>query len=204
MNNRTPDGKPLCSYCGVPRRPCAGCGKTHRPNGRTPDGKPLCQTCWAKHPAALHPCTACGSLNRHFHFGLCAACAARRHLTEALTGTDGKVRPELTTVVEAMLRPPPLAVLRWVRKSPPGDLRGPGQRDRSCWPRPHRTGHIANTDKLSVSTQAFPAGPASAREAFFMPGLTPGHTGPPPRSRRSRAIPRGPKHNDFTQDEGDA
>ncbi|GAA3872472.1 hypothetical protein GCM10023084_26790 [Streptomyces lacrimifluminis] len=118
VNNRTPDGKPLCSYCGVPRKPCAGCGKIHRPNGRTPDGKPLCQTCWAKHPAARRPCTACGSLERRFHFGLCAACAARRHLTEALTGTDGTVRPELAPVMEAMLRPPPLAVLRWVRKTP--------------------------------------------------------------------------------------
>ncbi|WP_406346539.1 hypothetical protein OH787_06360 [Streptomyces sp. NBC_01547] len=118
INNRTATGEPVCATCGVPPRACAECGKTHRPAGRTDRGRPLCQTCWIKHPRARKPCARCGTLERLYHQNRCASCARDRSLREILTGPDGRPRPEHTPVLEALRKPDPRAVLRWIHKTP--------------------------------------------------------------------------------------
>ncbi|WP_415944424.1 hypothetical protein [Streptomyces sp. 067-1] len=118
VNNRTATGEPLCGNCGKKPKPCDGCGKVYRVSARTADGRGLCQTCWAKHPAARQPCAACGSVERLYHHGLCAACAAPRSLHRALAGPNGRLRPELEGVYTALLRLPPHASLRWSNRRP--------------------------------------------------------------------------------------
>ncbi|MGW7008269.1 hypothetical protein ACWGCW_37160 [Streptomyces sp. NPDC054933] len=118
VNNRTATGEPLCGNCGNKSKPCAGCGGIFRTSGRTPEGEPLCQTCWAKHPAARRPCAHCGSVERLYRHGRCAACARSADLRDVLSPPGGLVRPELEPVFQALLKPPPRTVLRWIHKVP--------------------------------------------------------------------------------------
>ncbi|MEV5506565.1 hypothetical protein [Streptomyces orinoci] len=118
VNNRTATGEPLCGNCGNKPKPCAGCGGTFRASGRNPEGEPLCQTCWAKHPAAHRPCSKCGSVERLYRHGRCAACVRSTDLREVLSSPGGTMRPELTPIFQALLAPPPRTVLRWIHKVP--------------------------------------------------------------------------------------
>ncbi|OIK08129.1 hypothetical protein BIV23_00930 [Streptomyces monashensis] len=118
VNNRTATGEPLCGNCGNRSKPCAGCGGIFRTSGRTPEGEPLCQTCWAKHPAARRPCAHCGSVERLYRHGRCAACARSADLRDVLSPPGGPVRPELEPVFQALLKPPPRIVLHWIHKVP--------------------------------------------------------------------------------------
>ncbi|MEU9383216.1 hypothetical protein AB0D38_20510 [Streptomyces sp. NPDC048279] len=115
---RTASGEPLCKRCGAPKGTCAHCERTRPTYGRTAQGEPLCETCWKRHERARRPCTECGTVERLFHFGLCAACAARHQLALALSGPDGIMRAELDCVYSALLRvTTPPALLAWLRRS---------------------------------------------------------------------------------------
>jgi hypothetical protein len=116
VNNRTATGEPLCGNCGNRPKPCVGCGGNFRTSGRTPEGEPLCQTCWSKHPAAHRPCTQCGSVERLYRNGQCAACVRAADLRDVLSPPGGLIRPELEPVFEALLKPPPRTVLHWIHK----------------------------------------------------------------------------------------
>ncbi|EHM25770.1 MULTISPECIES: hypothetical protein [Streptomyces] len=118
VNNRTATGKPLCGNCGTKPKPCSGCGGLFRASGRTPEGEPLCQTCWAKHPAVHRLCTQCGSVERLYRHGQCAACARADDLRDVLSAPGGLIRPELEPVFQALLEPPPCTVLHWIHKIP--------------------------------------------------------------------------------------
>ncbi|MFI8880254.1 hypothetical protein [Streptomyces sp. NPDC055243] len=115
----TASGEPLCKQCRAPKGLCAQCERTRPTYGRTAQGEPLCETCWKRHERARRPCSGCGTVERLFHFGMCASCAARHQLTLALTGPDGAMRKELVYVHSALLRiTSPRALLAWLRRSP--------------------------------------------------------------------------------------
>lgn len=115
---RTTSGEPLCKRCVEPKGPCSQCDRNRPTYGRTAEGKPLCETCWNRHERARRACTQCGTIERLFHFGLCAGCAARRQLSLALSGPDGTVDAELEPVYSALVRvTPPHALLGWLRRS---------------------------------------------------------------------------------------
>ncbi|MFI6961782.1 hypothetical protein [Streptomyces sp. NPDC050255] len=118
VNNRTATGEPLCGNCGNKPKPCTECGGTFRISGRTPEGDPLCQTCWAKHPAARRPCIRCGSVERLYRHGCCAACARSADLRDVLSPPGGLMRPDVEPVFHALLKPPPRTVLHWIHKVP--------------------------------------------------------------------------------------
>lgn len=167
VNNRTAIGEPLCGNCGNKPKPCVGCGGIFRISGRTPEGEPLCQTCWAKHPVAHRPCTQCGSVERLYRHGQCAACVRAADLRDVVSPPGDLMHPELEPVFQALLKPPPRTVLRWIHKIPArrAVLQAPGHGARTGHPRgPRPLRHRADC-RIS-------AGRAGRRRSPARPGRT--------------------------------
>lgn len=114
---RTADGEPLCSSCGATHRPCAQCGRTLRIQAIAPNGDELCPTCWRHHPARKRPCSECGTATHLRHHGLCPDCAARARLREVLS-VEGRMRPGIEPVFNALLRQPGTNLLYWLNRHP--------------------------------------------------------------------------------------
>ncbi|WP_229700341.1 hypothetical protein [Streptomyces kronopolitis] len=108
---------PRCRTCSRKLEPCTDCGRPSRVVARTARG-PICENCWEKAPEAHKPCKQCGTVERLFHFGLCRRCAADRQLRKLLTSPDGKHRPELGKVADALLNLNPRRTLLYLRESP--------------------------------------------------------------------------------------
>ncbi|MGW7594861.1 hypothetical protein [Streptomyces rubiginosohelvolus] len=117
VSYRTASGEPLCTACGATHRPCAECGRTLRIKAITPDGLELCQNCWHRHPARQRPCRECGTTTHLHHRGLCPDCAARERLGEVLS-IDGRMRPGVEPIFDALLRQPGTSLLAWLRRRP--------------------------------------------------------------------------------------
>ena len=115
---RQPDGTALCGVCGRKKEICIHCNIRKEVNGRTVDG-PLCSSCYAKDPISFRNCNQCGSLERLHHFGLCSRCACPGVLLSMLTQPDGRMRPELETVMNVLLTNEPVPLLLWLSKPAP-------------------------------------------------------------------------------------
>ncbi|MET7296763.1 hypothetical protein ABZS79_32500 [Streptomyces griseoloalbus] len=108
---------PRCRTCSRKLEPCTDCGRLKTVAARTPRG-PICENCWEQAPEAHKPCKQCGTVERLFHFGLCWRCAGDRQLRKLLTPPDGKPRPELDKIVDALLNHNPRRALLYLRESP--------------------------------------------------------------------------------------
>ncbi|MER7742565.1 hypothetical protein ABTX34_30375 [Streptomyces sp. NPDC096538] len=117
VSYRTADGEPLCSSCGATHRPCAQCGRTLRIHGIAPNGDELCPTCWRHHPARKRPCSECGTATHLHHYGLCPDCAARARLRDVLS-IEGRMRPGIEPVFNALAGRPGTNVLYWLNRRP--------------------------------------------------------------------------------------
>lgn len=111
-------GEALCGECGRKKATCAVCARSRPIHGRTALGEPLCAACWITHPGRRRPCVRCGTLQLPYRAGRCMGCTARADLCEALTGTDGRMRPELEPVYRALARAKPQPLMRWVHRIP--------------------------------------------------------------------------------------
>lgn len=107
---------PRCRTCSRKLEPCIDCGRPSRVVARTARG-PICENCWEKAPEAHKPCKQCGTVERLFHYGLCRRCAADRQLRKLLTPPDGKHRPELDKVADALLNLNSRRTLLYLRES---------------------------------------------------------------------------------------
>ncbi|MFF8943221.1 hypothetical protein ACF1A5_13315 [Streptomyces sp. NPDC014864] len=107
---------PRCRTCSRKLEPCTDCGRPSRVVARTARG-PICENCWEKAPEAHKPCKQCGTVERLFHYGLCRRCAADRQLRKLLTPPDGKHRPELDKVADALLNLNSRRTLLYLRES---------------------------------------------------------------------------------------
>lgn len=108
---------PRCRTCSRKLEPCTDCGRPKTVAARTPRG-PICENCWEQAPEAHKPCKQCGTVERLFHFGLCRRCAGDRQLRKLLTPLDGKPRPELDKIVDALLNHNPRRTLLYLREPP--------------------------------------------------------------------------------------
>ncbi|GAA2121376.1 hypothetical protein GCM10009759_71020 [Kitasatospora saccharophila] len=115
VHARAADGGPLCSNCSRRRELCSACSTVRPVYARTTDGRALCKICYPKDPISFRHCTACGSLERLHHHGLCPACAAQHQLRTLLAGPDGQVHPRHEPIAAALLAGPPSSFLLWLR-----------------------------------------------------------------------------------------
>ena len=115
---RAENGRALCSLCVRKKEICIRCNTRKEVYARTQDG-PLCQTCYSKDPISFRECTSCGTLERLYHFGLCARCACPGVVRGLVVRADGTIRPELGPVIGALLTNDPVALLEWLSNPAP-------------------------------------------------------------------------------------
>lgn len=116
---RWPEG-PVCDPCYIAalrrRGTCATC-KTGRRLVHPPGpNATICADC-AGVPVS-HTCTDCGIEDRAYERGRCAPCALNRRTAAALSGPDGRHRPDLEPVYQAITTTDaPRTALNWLRNS---------------------------------------------------------------------------------------
>jgi hypothetical protein len=92
-------GEPWCVACQQRWAHCTGCGEVRPVRGGTLD-EPRCATCTRPEPGFWRDCPGCGQQGR-IHNRRCARCAVRQRVRELL-GDDGKIRPELQALHDAL------------------------------------------------------------------------------------------------------
>lgn len=102
-------GRTLCTSCypkvGQPKRACGNCGRVRRTAKKATDQHPdLCPACWWE-PIAV--CSRCGNQGMcngtRQDMPLCLRCRLADKVTDALTGPDGLVTPELVPLRDAVV-----------------------------------------------------------------------------------------------------
>ncbi len=74
---------------------------------------PLCAACITADPAIWKPCPSCGESGR-LVARVCIRCHLRQRLDELVADGDGRVRPELQVLYEALASSRPATALRWL------------------------------------------------------------------------------------------
>jgi hypothetical protein len=109
-------GMPRCETCSAHKQPCARCGNLRQAAARTPEGY-LCWACYTKEPVSFKTCAGCGTVERLYHYGLCARCACDQRLDELLAGPGPARRAKLVPLHRALRDADPRQMLRWLAGS---------------------------------------------------------------------------------------
>ncbi len=109
-------GMPRCETCSEHKQPCARCGNLRQAAARIPEGY-LCWACYTKDPVSFKTCAACGTVERLYHYGLCARCACDQLLGELLVGPEPARRAKLEPLHRALRDADPRQMLRWLASS---------------------------------------------------------------------------------------
>jgi hypothetical protein len=94
-------GTPWCTACAQRWVKCVGCKKVAPLRGGTIE-QPLCATCTRPEPGFWRSCTDCGRSGR-IHAGRCSRCGLQRRLRGLLGDDEGRIRPELMALHEALV-----------------------------------------------------------------------------------------------------
>jgi hypothetical protein len=116
VHARIGTGELLCARCGRIPRLCTGCSMPKVISAVLPDGS-FCQRCYRQHPAALRPCTSCGTIELLHHFGLCVRCAARSRLHDWASSKDGSIPEFVSPVVRLLGDTDPVRLMAWMDRS---------------------------------------------------------------------------------------
>ena len=109
-------GQPWCRACQKRWTRCTGCGEVKPVRGGTRT-EPLCSTCVRPEPGFWQKCPACGSAER-LRGDRCARCTLDTRLHHLLAGPDGRLRPELRALKDALSSTErPTATHAWLSKA---------------------------------------------------------------------------------------
>lgn len=109
-------GRPWCATCSHSWATCSSC-QTLAPVRAGTRTTPLCANCTSAEPGTWKTCPTCGDTG-HLLARVCSRCRLRRRLDALLADADGKVRPELQPLEEALLGVDrPATALNWLSRS---------------------------------------------------------------------------------------
>ncbi|MGH3266551.1 MAG: hypothetical protein ACRDNS_31690 [Trebonia sp.] len=108
-------GQPWCASCSRTWAPCSGCGAWAPVRAGT-RAAPLCAACVTADPTIWKTCPSCGDSGR-LVTRVCLRCGLRQRVDEMLADGNGKVRPELGTLYEALVGiGRPATALSWLSR----------------------------------------------------------------------------------------
>lgn len=109
-------GRPWCANCSRTWAACASCA-TLAPMRAGTRESPLCANCTTADPAIWKTCPSCGDSGRLIS-RVCQRCRLRQRVDELLADAEGKVRPELQALHQALVGVErPATALGWLSRN---------------------------------------------------------------------------------------